>query len=69
MGRAPKALPPEVQAWDEARKRYHLSHAHVQMARELGLNPGKLGEIANHRQELWKAPWPEAVSAGLHDGA
>jgi hypothetical protein len=28
----------------------------VQMARELGLSPGKLGKIANHRQELWKAP-------------
>jgi hypothetical protein len=58
MGKAPKALPPKVQAWVEARKRYHLSHAHVQMARELGLNPGKL---ANHRQEPWKAPLPEFI--------
>src|ERR1051326_6401545 len=28
------------------------------MARELGLNPGKLGEIDNHRQRPWKAPLP-----------
>ena len=61
MGKGPKALPPKVQAWVEARKRYHLSHAQVQMARELGLNPGKLGKIANHRQEPWKAPLPQFV--------
>lgn len=26
------------------------------MARELGLNPKKLGGMDNHRQELWKMP-------------
>ncbi len=26
------------------------------MARELGLNPRKLGSLDNHRQEPWKAP-------------
>jgi hypothetical protein len=61
MGKAPKVLSPKVQAWVEARKRYHLSHAQVQMARELGLNPRKLGKIANHRQEPWKAPLPEFI--------
>jgi hypothetical protein len=44
------------QAWIEARRRHRLSHAHVQMARELGLNPKKLGGIDNHRQEPWKVP-------------
>ncbi len=28
------------------------------MARELGMNPRKLGGLANHRQEPWKAPLP-----------
>lgn len=28
------------------------------MARELGLNPKKIGKIANHKQEPWKAPLP-----------
>jgi len=28
------------------------------MARELGMNPKKLGKIDNHRQEPWKAPLP-----------
>jgi len=58
---APKALSPQAQAWVEARKRYHLSHAQVQMARELGLNPRKLGKMANHRQEPWKAPLPQFI--------
>jgi len=44
--------------WVVARRRHHLSHAHVQMARELGMNPRKLGKFDNHRQEPWKAPLP-----------
>lgn len=31
------------------------------MARELGLNPKKLGKIDNHRQEPWKAPLPQFI--------
>ena len=49
-------LPAECQSWVEARTKFHLSHAHIQMARELGLNPKKFGSLANHRQEPWKAP-------------
>ncbi len=49
---------PKLQPWIDARKRHHLSHAHVQMGRELGLNPAKLGKIDNHRQQPWKAPLP-----------
>jgi hypothetical protein len=56
-----KPLPPNLQVWVDARKRYRLSHAHVQMARELGLNPRKFGKLANHRQEPWKAPLPEFI--------
>jgi hypothetical protein len=51
-------LPPDLQIWVEVRRRHHLSHAHVQMARELGMNPRKFGKIDNHRQEPWKAPLP-----------
>jgi hypothetical protein len=47
--------------WIEARGRFHLSHAHVQMARELGMNPKKLGKLANHDQEPWKAPLPRFI--------
>jgi len=31
------------------------------MARELGLNPKKLGQKDNHRQEPWKAPLPQFI--------
>jgi hypothetical protein len=51
----------KVQAWIEARKRHHLSHAQVHMARELGMNPAKLGKIDNHRQEPWKLPLPQFI--------
>ena len=51
-------IPEKQQAWINARRKYHLSHAHIQMARELGMNPKKFGKIANHKQEPWKAPLP-----------
>ena len=54
-------LDSKLQEWVVARKRHHLSHAHVQMARELGMNPKKLGGIDNHRQEPWKAPLPDFI--------
>jgi hypothetical protein len=57
-----KTTPPGLQAWIEARSRHRLSHAHVQMARELGLNPKKLGSIDNHDQEPWKLPLPEFIA-------
>lgn len=50
-----------MQAWIDARKRHHLSHAQVQMARELGMNPKKLGGLDNHDQEPWKAPLPQFI--------
>ncbi|OGH59316.1 MAG: hypothetical protein A3G34_02200 [Candidatus Lindowbacteria bacterium RIFCSPLOWO2_12_FULL_62_27] len=46
------------QAWIDARRRFRLTHAQVQMARELGMNPGKLGKLDNHDQEPWKMPLP-----------
>jgi hypothetical protein len=58
---AKKKLPQDLQDWVDARKRFGLSHAHVQMARELGMNPRKLGKLANHDQEPWKAPLPEFI--------
>jgi hypothetical protein len=51
-------IPEDLQRWIEARKRFHLSDAQVQMAREMGVNPRKLGSLANHDQEPWKAPLP-----------
>jgi len=53
-----KKIPEKYQVWIDVRKRYCLSHVHIQMARELGMNPRKFGKIANHKQEPWKAPLP-----------
>ena len=58
MPKQKPSIPEDLQRWIEARQRFHLSHAQVQMARELGLNPRKLGSLANHKQEPWKAPLP-----------
>lgn len=44
-----------------AQKRHRLSDKQVQMARELGLNPDKLGKIDNHKQESWKTPLPQFI--------
>lgn len=60
-----KNLSSKYQPWVDARKRFHLSHAHIQMARELGMNPKKFGKLANHKQEPWKAPLPVFI-AGLY---
>ncbi len=50
-----------LEKWMVAQGRHHLSDKQVQMARELGLNPDKLGKIDNHRQEPWKAPLPQFI--------
>jgi len=50
-----------IEKWIVAQKKHHLSDKHVQMARELGLNPDKLGKIDNHKQEPWKAPLKEFI--------
>src|SRR5438128_5368526 len=54
-------IPQKLLPWIEARRRFHLSHAHVQMARELGMNPRKLGKLDNHKQERWKLPLPQFI--------
>jgi len=51
----------DLTIWIVARKRFHLSDAQIQMARELGLNPKKFGSLAKHQQEPWKAPLPEFI--------
>ena len=51
-----KGLPQSILDWVAARKRHHLSHAQVQMARELGMNPKSLDKLDGHQP--WKAPLP-----------
>jgi hypothetical protein len=62
MAKKQAPLPNKLKPWADARQRFRLSHAHVQMARELGLNPSKFGGLANHRQEPWKVPLPDFIA-------
>ena len=54
-------IPNKLRPWVEARKKYHLTHAQIQMARELGLNPKKFGNLSNTKQQPWKLPLPEFI--------
>ena len=56
-----KRVPDDLQVWTDARKRFRLSHEQLQMARELGLNPKKLGKLANQDEEPWKMPLPQFI--------
>ena len=56
-----RRIPERFQVWIDARERHSLSHAHVQMARELGMNPKKLGKLDNHQQEPWKLFLPAFI--------
>lgn len=56
-----KKTPEKYQKWIDARKRHKLSHAQIQMARELGMNPKRFGSLDNHKQERWKLPLGEFI--------
>ena len=51
-------IPNKLKPWIEARKKYRLSHAQVQMAREIGLNPKKFGKYAGTKNKPWKLTLP-----------
>ncbi|CAB3737052.1 hypothetical protein LMG27174_06335 [Paraburkholderia rhynchosiae] len=59
-------IPSKLQPWFEARQRFRLSHAHIQMAREPGLNPRRFGSLANGQQEPWKRPLEEFIAHCYH---
>ena len=68
MAKTKKKPNQKLQTWIDARKCHHLSHAHVQMARELGTNPKKLGKkdtrsgtLEDAAQAIHQAPLLQAV--------
>ena len=56
-----KKIPKELLPWIEAKKRHRLSQMHIQMARELGMNPKGFGKLDNHKQQQWKVPLPQFI--------
>lgn len=61
MSKSKLFIPQKLRPWIEARRNFRLSHAQIQMARALGMNPRKFGKLDNHRQEPWKAPLPQFI--------
>jgi hypothetical protein len=57
----PQKVSQKLIPWLESKKRHRLTDAQVQMARELGMNPKKLGKLDNHKQEPWKVPLPRFI--------
>jgi hypothetical protein len=44
MAKKQSRIPANLQPWIDARRKFRLSHEHVQMARELGLNPSRIAD-------------------------
>jgi hypothetical protein len=68
MAKSTQRIPPELQKWIDARKRFHLSHAQVQMTRELGMNPRNsvtsptiAGTVESSSADFHRADLPEAL--------
>lgn len=49
-------FPDKIKPWIDARIKYKLSHAQIEMARELGIDPVKFPGIVGHLQEHSKQP-------------
>jgi hypothetical protein len=56
-------IPHKFKRWIDARKKFHLSNAHIQMARELGMNPKRFGSQSNNKGQPWKLPLPEFIES------
>ncbi|MFG0264963.1 MAG: hypothetical protein ACF8AM_07395 [Rhodopirellula sp. JB055] len=56
-------IPHKFLPWIAIRKQYSLTHAEVQMARELGLEPRRFPSYANIKDQPWKKPLKEFIAA------
>ncbi len=59
-------IPQKLLPWVEARKKHHLSHAQIQMARELGMKLKSLDKLANCKQQPWKLPLAAFIEEGYY---
>jgi len=60
-------FPETVKEWIDARSTYKLTHAQVEMARELGIDPKKFEGIAAHLLEQAKPPLPAFIEASYRE--
>ena len=54
-------IPHKFLPWIDARKKFRLSNAHIQMARELGLSPKRFGVYADTTGQPWKVPLSQFI--------
>lgn len=55
-------IPHKFLPWIDARKKYRLTDAEIQMARELGLSPKRFGRYSDRKNEPWKKPLREFIA-------
>jgi hypothetical protein len=53
----------QLQTWMKAKRRCRLTDAHVQMARELRMNPQRLTESMSNMRELTQAPVAQRIES------
>ncbi len=63
MSKNKTRIPHKFLPWIDARKKYCLSHRHIQMARELGMNPKRFANMANTENKPWKLPLPKYIES------
>jgi len=59
----PKRIANKFLPWIEARKKHRLTHMQVHMARELGLNPRRMGGYAGRESEPGRLALGEFIEA------
>jgi len=59
----PKRIANKFLPWIDARKKYRLTHTQVHMARELGLNPRRMGGYAGNANEPGKLSLGEFIES------
>ena len=47
--------------WAIAKIKHRLNARQVAMAKELGMNPKKIGKLVPNKSEQWKSPLPEFI--------
>jgi hypothetical protein len=63
MSKKKPRIPHKFLPWIDARKKFCLSHRHIQMARELGMNPKRFNNMANTENKPWKLPLPKYIES------
>ena len=56
-------IPHKFHPWIDARKKFRLSDAHIQMARELGLSPKRFDSYADLKGKPWKLPLVDFIQS------